>query len=229
MVNRKLVKFLSLRYKILALIFIVLAGGLVLLPKYEKHEGISPEDLLSKVISPERYITTDELADRIINQDPSLLLIDVRDEISYKKHSIANAINIPLKKILSKDSEPYLNQEAYDVVLISNNNFYSDQAWILCNRLGYKNLHVLKGGINAWFNTIINPEMPTENMASTEFDLYTFRKAASMYFGVAYPDKINKNSTILKKSSVPKTSNTTAPKKVIVTKKKKKMPVEGGC
>ena len=112
MVNRKLVKFLSLRYKILALIFIVLAGGLVLLPKYEKHEGISPEDLLSNAISPERYITTDELADRIINQDPSLLLIDVRDEISYKKHSIANAINIPLEKILNKDSEPYLNQDA---------------------------------------------------------------------------------------------------------------------
>jgi len=225
MVNRKLVKFLSLRYKILALIFIVLAGGLVLLPKYEKQEGISPEDLLSNSISPERYITTDELADRIINQDPTLLLIDVRDENNYKKYSLTDAINIPLKKILDEDSEPYLNQDEYDVVLFSNDNFYSDQAWILCTRLGYKNLHVLKGGINTWYNTIINPMKPTENMASNQFDLYAFRKAASMYFGVAYPDKIKKKPTIIKRVSTSKA----APKKVIVKKKKKKMPVEGGC
>ena len=229
MVNRKLVKFLSLRYKILAGVLIVLAGGLVLLPKYEKHEGISPEELLSKSISPERYITTDELADRIINQDPTLLLIDVRDENSYKKYSLPSAINIPLNKILEEDSQPYLYQDAYDVVLFSNDNFYSDQAWILCNRLNYKNLHVLKGGINTWFNTIINPTEPTENMSSNEFELYTFRKAASMYFGVAYPKKIKKQpSTVVKKASVIKTPKA-APTKIIPIKKKKKMPVEGGC
>lgn len=39
MVNRKLVKFLSFRYIILSIVFIVLAGGLVLLPKFEKQEG----------------------------------------------------------------------------------------------------------------------------------------------------------------------------------------------
>ena len=232
MVNRKLVKFLSLRYKILAGVMIVLAGGLVLLPKYEKHEGISPETLLSEAISPERYITTDELADRIINQDPTLLLVDVRDENSYKKYSLPNAINIPLKKVLDEDSEPYLYQDEYDVVLFSNDNFHSDQAWILCNRLGYENLHVLKGGINKWFNTIIDPKKPTENMASSEFELYSFRKAASMYFGVAYPEKVVKKAVVKKyipKTTTAKTTPVANPKKVIPNKKKKKMPVECGC
>lgn len=73
MINRKLVKFLSFRYVILAFVIIILAGGLVLLPKFEKQEGIQPEKLLADAISPERYITTDELADRIINQDPSFI------------------------------------------------------------------------------------------------------------------------------------------------------------
>ncbi len=226
MVNRKLVKFLSFRYVILAVILIVLAGGLVLLPKYEKHEGISPENLLANAISPERYISTDELADRIINQDPSLLLVDVRDENNFNKYTLPNAVNIPLNKVLDEDSQPYLNQKAYDVVLFSNDNFKSDQAWILCSRLGYENLHVLKGGINEWFNTIINPKEPTENMASNEFELYTFRKAASMYFGVAYPEKIKKQPAV--KKYVPVKAAPT-PKKVVPVKKKKKMPVEGGC
>ena len=227
MLNRKLVKFLSFRYLILAAILIVLAGGLVLLPKYEKHEGITPETLLSNAVSPERYISTDELADRIINNDPSLLLIDVRDENDFKKYTLPSAINIPLNKVLEEDSEPYLDQDEYDVVLFSNDNFYSDQAWILCNRLGYENLNVLKGGINTWFNTIINPTKPAENMASNEFELYSFRRAASMYFGVAYPEKITKQGVVVKKTSAPKT--VTTPKKVVPVKKKKKMPVEGGC
>jgi rhodanese-related sulfurtransferase len=225
MLNRKLVKFLSFRYIILAAILIVLAGGLVLLPKYDKQEGISPEALLSNVISPERYISTDELAYRIINRDPSLLLIDVREENEFKKYSLPNAVNIPLKNIFDADSEPYLNQDQYDVILFSNDNFYSDQAWLLCNRKKYKNLHVLKGGMNNWFNTIINPKQPTEYMASNAFELYSFRKAASMYFGVAYPKKVQQQPVISKNKST--TSN--VPKTVVPKKKKKKMPVEGGC
>lgn len=211
----------SKRYLFLATLLIILAGGLVLLPKYQKHEGIKPELLLANAISPERYISTDELADRIINQDPSILLIDVRDSISYSKNTIPNAVNIPLKDILKEDYEGYLNQDEYDVVLFSNDNFYADEAWIICNRLNYQNLRVLKGGVNNWFNTIINPTKPTENMAAIDFELYSTRKAASMFFGVAYPEQAKKQIVPVKK---------VAPKKTVIPiKKKKKMPTEGGC
>ena len=219
MVKRKTAKLLAFRYMILAGILIILAGGLVLLPKYEKHEGIKPEQLLSNVISPERYISTDKLADIIINQDPSYLLIDVRDEESYNKYTLPNAINIPLSKLFDEDFEAYLDQDQYSVVLFSTDNFYADQAWILCNRLDYKNLNVLKGGINNWYETIINPLKPTENMPAVAFEQYTFRKAASMYFGVAYPEQFKK-APVVKKAPA---------KKVITVKKKKKAPAEGGC
>ncbi|MBV1923586.1 MAG: rhodanese-like domain-containing protein [Flavobacteriaceae bacterium] len=219
MINRKLAKVLSFRYKILAIIFLVLAGGLVVLPKYEKQEGIQPEALLKNAVSSERYITTDELADLIINQDPSFILIDVREEESYKKYSLPNSINIPLDKLLSEDSNSFLNQDQFDVILFSNDHFYADQAWLICNRLDYNHIRVLKGGLNAWFNTIINPEKPSENQSVIASELYSFRKAASMYFGVAYPDEFKAKPVV---KIIPK-------KKVIPKKKKKKMPVEGGC
>jgi rhodanese-related sulfurtransferase len=219
MVKKKVAKVLAYRYMFLASILVILAGGLVLLPKYKKHEGIKTEQLLSNIISPERYITTDYLADKLISQDPSYLLIDVRDEKSFNEYTLPNAINIPLAKLLEEDSEMFLNQDQYDVVLFSNDNFYADQAWILCNRLDYKNLHVLRGGLNEWYNTIINPLKPLETMPEEAFKLYTFRKAASMYFGVAYPEQFN----AVTKKTTPK------PKKVITVKKKKKAPAEGGC
>jgi len=220
MVKKKIAKVLTFRYKILAAILILLAGGLVLLPKYQKHEGIKPQELLSNVISPERYITTDQVAHKLINRDPSFILIDVRDEKSYAEYSLPNAINIPLKKLLDEDSRTYLNQNQFDVVLFSNDHFYADQAWILCNRLGFKNLRVLKGGLNSWYATIINPLKPSENMPAEEYELYSTRKAASMYFGVVYPEQANLASSETKIE---------APKRVITVQKKKKKPAEGGC
>jgi len=219
MVKKKIAKVLTFRYKLLAAILLLLAGGLVLLPKYQKHEGIKPQVLLSNIISPERYISTDLIAHKLINRDPSFILIDVRDEKSYAKYSLPNAINIPLKKILDKDSKAYLNQNQFDVVFYSNDHFYADQAWILCNRLGYKNLRVLEGGTNRWFSTIINPMKPSENMPAEEFELYSTRKAASMYFGVVYPEQVAREATETIK----------APKKVITVRKKKKKAPEGGC
>lgn len=218
--KKKAAKFLSFRYVILASILVLLAGGLVLLPKYQKQEGISSEKLLADAISPERYISTDQISHKIIGQDPSFILIDVRDKESYNNYSLPNAINIPLPELLNEENMSYLNQTQFDVVFYSNDHFHADQAWILCDRLGFKNLRVLKGGLNEWFKTIINPTEPSEDMPEEDFILYSTRKAASMYFGVAYPDQNVENE--IKPVQKPK-------KKIITVEKKKKRPVEGGC
>lgn len=221
MYNRKLAKVLSYSYKILALILILLAAGLLLLPKYERHEGIDPESLLANAISPERYISSDELAHKIISQDPSILVIDVRESERSQAYSIPGSVNIPLSEILKEENEDYINRDALEIIFYSDENFYADQAWILCNRLGYKNLRVLEGGMNSWFRSIINPPVPDENMPATAHDLYTFRKSASMYFGVAYPDEVKANNAAPQKKAEPKT--------VVPAKKKKKKMPEGGC
>ena len=216
--KKKLAKILSFRYTMMATILVLLAGGLVILPKYEKSEGISADQLLSNIISLERYVSTDQISERIISQDPSFILIDVREEKRFNSYTLPNAINIPLKNLLDEKFQSYLNQDQYDVVFFSDDNFYADQAWVLCNRLEYNNLHVLKGGMNKWFSTIINPQKPNENNSSKDFDLYSTRKASSMFYGVVYPEQVKPKKVIKK-----------APRKIITVKKKKKMPTEGGC
>jgi len=215
----KLKRLLVRRYQILAAILFILAAGLVLLPKYKKNEGIAPDLFVKNIISSERYISTDLLADRLVNQDPTVLLIDTRSEKEFNDYALPNAVNIPLKDLLNENFDGYINQDVYDVILYSNENFYADQAWIISNRLGYQNLYVLKGGLNEWFNTIINPKMPEETEPKEAFDLYSFRKAAGMYFGVG-----------IVKSEVKKEIKKKKPtRKVITVKKKKKRVPEGGC
>ena len=210
-------KFLvKTRYVILATILFLLALGLVLLPKYTENEGINPELFVINASSTERYISTDLLADRIINQDPTLLLIDTRPESEFNEFSLPNAVNVQLKDFFDEELNAYLDQDVYDVILFSNDNFYSNEVWMLGNRLGYKNLFVLKGGLNEWFSTIINPKYPDETMPREAFELYDFRRAAGMYFGVGV--------TKTKSEEKPKPK-----KKVITAPKKKKRVPEGGC
>lgn len=206
------------QYQILALILVVLAGGLVLLPKHTRSEGVSPLVFVKQAVSTERYISTDQLADRIINQDPTLLLVDTRSEEEFEKFTLPNAINIPLNKFFDEELNGFVNQDVYDVVLYSNDNFYANEVWMLGNRLDYKNLYVLRGGLNEWFNTIIAPKKPKETESQKEFELYSFRKAAGMYFGVGVPKTEVKAKTEKKPT-----------KKVITVKKKKKRVPEGGC
>lgn len=206
--------FAKRRYQLLAAILFLLAAGLVLLPKYKKNEGINPKLFVKNAMSTERYISTDLLADRIINQDPTLLLIDTRTEIEFNEYSLPNAINIPLKNLLDEDNLNYIDQDDYDAILFSNDNFFADQAWMIGNRLGFKNLYVLKGGLNEWFSTIIDPKYPDETMSQEEFEIYSFRKGAGRYFGVG----VSGNE-----------ANTQKVKKVITVQKKKKRVAEGGC
>ena len=206
-------------YQFLALILIILAGGLIVLPKQQKHEGIAPELFVKNMLSTERYINTDVLADRMVNQDPVLLLIDIRTREEFEKYSLPNAVNIPLSQIFNEELNPYLDQDVYDVVLFSNDNFTADEAWLIGNRMGYQRLYVLDGGLNAWFETIIEPELPKETMSREAFELYAFRKAAGKYFGVA-------NDTVEIKTEVKKVPT---PKKVVTKPKKKKKMPEGGC
>jgi len=204
------------RYLLLAIFLVLVAGGLVLVPKYEKNQGIEPTIYLKNITSPERYISTDLLAEKIVLQDPSLILIDVRSSKEFNHFSLPNAINIPMDSLFAESSLDYLDQEVFELVLYPNDHFYADQAWLMCNRLGFQHQHVLNGGLNEWFNTIISPTAPSEGMPRSEFELYNLRKATAMYFGVGTPEETI--ATVKKK-----------PTKKIKLRSKKKRKAEGGC
>jgi rhodanese-related sulfurtransferase len=216
----KFKKFLTRRYQLLAGVLVLLAIGLVLLPKHIKNEGRSPELFVNNVLSDERFISSDELVDRIINKDPSIILVDVRSNILFKKFTLPGALNIPIESFLNEENAPYFDQDIYDIVLFSNDNYLANEAWLLGNRMGFNNLYVLKGGLNDWFLSILSPTMPPETASIEAFELYDFRKAAAMYFGIGGYEKETK--PVVKKVSQ-------APKKVTPAPKKKKTVPEGGC
>ncbi len=139
--------------------------------------------------NPSRFVTTDQVAKKIIEADPTLFLIDTRPFDQYESYSLPGAVNIPLEKLLDTNglifSEwmDYLDIEGVNAVFFSNSDITADQVWVICSRQGIDNLYVMKGGLNYWVETILKPEKPVQSAPSEDFALYDFRKGASQFFG----------------------------------------------
>jgi len=205
---------MSKRYILLAVLLLASAFGLTLMPEKVDSHQIKAKDFLTEIYNPARYLSTHQIAKRLIERDPSIFLVDVRTPSEYNEYAIPDAFNIPLENLLNEEWVDYLSQDGVDVVLYSNGDIYADQAWALLAQHGAENLYVLKGGVNQWFATIIQPVAPPETASSEAFDLYSFEKAACIYFG----------GTSANVESVAPTK-----KKTVVVRKKKKKAAEGGC
>jgi hypothetical protein len=80
---------------------------------------------------------------------------------------------------------------------------------MVTRQLGYKNNYVLEGGLNYWFEAILNPTKPSSTSADEEFAKYDFRLSAGKALGGGLAVQANQNQV----SASPKPALQTAPKK----------------
>ena len=169
------------KYTILAILLIVLALGLVILPKKKEFKETDPKVLLSAVVEKSRYLTVDQVTHRIIENDPTLLLIDLRSADQFKSFSLPGSVNILADSLLSKTNMELFIQPGKDKVLYGNADITSEKGWLLITRYKMNRIYIMKGGINEWFNTIVK-EQPIKGTPSTaDLELISFRKAARQF------------------------------------------------
>ena len=174
--------------RILSYTTAVLAIGLIITyffywsPKQSDSPELPMDQLLLELQSEKRFMTTDQLAERMINQDPSLVLVDVRDADAFAGYSLPGAINIPLGEILAPEYDEYFTKGERNVVFFGKDNFLAEQAWMIKKRQHQQRIFILNGGLEQWEKDILSPEAPPETASSDEFERYAFRKAALQYF-----------------------------------------------
>lgn len=203
------------KYLLLTGIVIALGVGILFMPERNADKQVQPELLLNAIDDPSRFLTTDDITDRLVKKDPALMLIDVRPTVQFKAFTIPGAINIPVDSLLSASAQELLNQKEMDKVFYSNADVTSDQAWIICKRMGLQRIYVMQGGVNKWFNTIVKAVRPAETAPVESLKLYQFRIAACQHF-FGSPE-------------MAVTPNTAEKKKVTVVKKSSGAASGGGC
>lgn len=195
------------RYLLLAGIIIALGVGILFMPAKDTAKQTQPELLLAAIDDPSRFLTTDDITDRLVKKDPALMLIDIRPAAQFNAFAIPGAINIPVDSLLSVSAQEMLNQKEMDKVFYSNSDVTSDQVWIICKRMKLQRIYVMQGGVNKWFSTIVKAEKPAESAPKEAFDLYQFRIAACQHFfgspEMAAAPKVTekKKVTVVKKAS----------------------------
>jgi len=193
-------------YIYLTILMLVLAFGTLFLTRNNEPAQIEPEQLLQEIIQPTRYVTTDQVAKMIIKGDPSLMLIDVRSQDDFQYFTLPGSINIPIDSLLTNDNLAYLGVPGTKVVFVSDDGIKADQMWVLTKRLGFNSTYVMKGGINHWMETIIDPQEPAEEEPFTAFETYSFRKGAQMYFTGGATDEVETSKVEIQVNRREKTS-----------------------
>jgi rhodanese-related sulfurtransferase len=84
------------------------------------------------------------------------LLLDVREPWEYEKARIAGAQLVPMREVPARLDE--IDQDK-DVVAICHHGGRSQQVALFLEKNGYRKVHNLAGGVDAWSRTV-DPTVP---------------------------------------------------------------------
>ena len=151
-------------------------------------------------------ISADELAFRLLDHDPSLQIIDVRDSAVFAALALPGAVNIPPGEMFGKQWREILHSRKRKVV-VGEDDVAGRQAMMLARELGYENFHYLRGGLSEFRRLILVMPPPPGGLSADERDASRFRARA----GVQIAEMIRVQAA--------------GPKKIVRVVKK----VAGGC
>jgi rhodanese-related sulfurtransferase len=201
----------------LAIVIIPLGLIVAAVPQNTTHPyKLTASELLEEANTKTQFVTPETVADMIVKKDPTLQLIDVRSQDDFEKFSLPGAINIPVADLLSEQYSEILNQDVKMNVFYSNGTLNANEAWMITRQLGYNNNYVLEGGLNYWFEAIMNPQKPASTSSDEEFAKYDFRMGASQALGGG-------------SAEIQSTENKSASPKPAIKPAAKKKKAAGGC
>jgi uncharacterized protein len=146
-----------------------------------------------------KSMTPDELAFRIMDNDKSIQIIDVRSAEEFKKLSLPKSLSFSVNELFNKSAERVMTIKHKKNIFIADAEMTSKKAAILADKLGYVDPVFLKGGLNEFKKEILEFKMPEEIKTRREADTFRFREKASKVMPVLIEQ--NKNKVIPKKES----------------------------
>jgi rhodanese-related sulfurtransferase len=143
---------------------------------------VNPKKLLSEVLDNSTYFTVDQVAKFMVFEDSSVQIIDLRTPEEFRTLNIPGSINVPYSKLLDNDPGSFLNNGKTRNIFYSNGDFDSNYAIAIVRGLNFSNTYVMKGGLNEWFNTVMNSNFTGERISARENALFETRTRARKMF-----------------------------------------------
>jgi rhodanese-related sulfurtransferase len=143
---------------------------------------VRPQKLLSEVLDDNSYFTVDQVARFLVSEDSSVQIFDLRTPEEFRSMNIPGSINVPYVKLLDNDPGSILNNGKSRNIFYSNGDYDSNYALVIAKGLNFNNTFVMKGGLNEWFNTVINSNFTGDKISARENALFETRSRAKKIF-----------------------------------------------
>lgn len=182
----------------LGLTLFVLGLATIFMPE-KKTELLA--DAATAVSSKKIEVTAiDELAFRLLDKDPKLQIIDVRDAKEFQKFNLPNSANMTLAELFGKDAAKILSIKNKHIVFVADNEVDEKKAAYIVEELGYRNFSILEGGLSLFKKEILEYKPVGEPTTRQEKDTHKFRQRAVKELPVLIQNA--------KKSAAPKKKST---------------------
>lgn len=126
-----------------------------------------------------KFVTPDELAFRILDDDKNLQIFDFRAKRDFDSLSLPKSNNYTLESLFEKDANKYLSLRNKQNIFISDDELTAKKSAVLAMKLGYSDIYVLQGGMEQFKKDILYFKMPGTTNSQSEKDTYRFRTKAS--------------------------------------------------
>lgn len=135
------------------------------------------------------YLSPDDLADQMINEDPSLILVDIRSEEAFVSFSLPGSVNMPLETWPDRKIEiEKMFSGKQGVVLADDKGVGSRFASVYLQENEICDPFILDGGIEGFVRTIFMEPDKDVVLDDAALEDQRFRQAAAMYFvGLSKP------------------------------------------
>jgi len=145
-----------------------------------------------------KTMSVDELAYRLMKNDNRLQIIDFRSLDEFKKESLPGSTFFTFDNLFEKEPGRILSIRHKINLFVADDEFQERQFAIVANRLGFKNVKILQGGLSKFNKDILNFDKSLVASNKREEDTYRFRTKASSIIPVLI--KENKSTGPVKKT-----------------------------
>jgi rhodanese-related sulfurtransferase/uncharacterized membrane protein YedE/YeeE len=144
---------------------------------------VAPQQILAMLMDESRFVNTEEVIYKIINEDRNMILIDVREPEEFDEFALPGAVNIGLDEILGRPYREFFGSANGKKVFYGFGESSAELAWTVATRAGFENVYVLKGGLNGMFNKLFNGSGKAEDPLNLdqEFEQRFLLKARQMF------------------------------------------------
>jgi rhodanese-related sulfurtransferase len=146
-------------------------------PYHGADATINTKELSLAMATDADQVGVTTLADWVIQGRSNFRVVDLRKPAAYAEYHIPPAENIPVAGLAQSS---LLHNEK--IILYAEDGARAAQAWMLLKARGYRGVYMLRGGLDAWKDSVLFPRIP-ETPTPAQLVEFARIKEVSKFFG----------------------------------------------